>query len=131
MIPTWHIGLALEYCSQGDLCRFIEEVQSGRKNLSVMVSKSYQQSLPPQDVKRYFKQLVSGLMYLHENLKKLHRDIKPQNVLVQGSQWKISDFGLAQDINTRSRAYSRVGTPGFMAPEVFSGTGYTTPADVF
>lgn len=54
-------------------------------------------SLGESDILLYFKQILEGLLYLHENSID-HRDLKPQNILVfdGGKTLKIADFGLAR-----------------------------------
>ena len=49
----------------------------------------------------------------------IHRDIKPENILLDKDfNIKLTDFGLAKEINGDERLYECVGTPGYLAPEV-------------
>ncbi|KAM7473991.1 hypothetical protein LguiB_021234 [Lonicera macranthoides] len=80
--------------------------------------------------------LAKGLEYLHIlcNPSIIHFDIKPQNILLDGDfNVKISDFGLAKLINRDQSQVLTVlkGTPGYVAPELFSGTNISVKADVF
>ncbi|KAM7469708.1 hypothetical protein LguiA_007891 [Lonicera macranthoides] len=80
--------------------------------------------------------LAKGLEYLHIlcNPSIIHFDIKPQNILLDGDfNVKISDFGLAKLIDRDQSQVLTVlkGTPGYMAPELFSGTNISVKADVF
>ncbi|KAI7864198.1 kinase-like domain-containing protein [Spinellus fusiger] len=83
-------------------------------------------------VRSIFRDVVSGLDYLHyQGI--IHRDIKPANLLLTQDQVvKISDFGvsyfnqhLAGDVGTDTRPMDRelaetAGTPAFFAPELCS-----------
>ncbi|KAM7469688.1 hypothetical protein LguiA_007871 [Lonicera macranthoides] len=80
--------------------------------------------------------LAKGLEYLHIlcNQSIIHFDIKPQNILLDGDfNVKISDFGLAKLIDRDQSQVLTVlkGTPGYVAPELFSGTNISVKADVF
>jgi serine/threonine protein kinase len=54
--------------------------------------------------------------YLHSK-KLIHRDLKPQNLLVN-NKWvcKVADFGVST-IKTTTRTMTAIGTPVYMAPE--------------
>ncbi|KAL5785533.1 hypothetical protein ACOSQ2_007925 [Xanthoceras sorbifolium] len=72
-------------------------------------------------VKHWCRQILSGLLYLHSrNPPVIHRDLKCDNIFVNGNQGevKIGDLGLAA-ILRKSHAARCVGTPEFMAPEVY------------
>lgn len=68
-------------------------------------------------------ELAEGLLYLHECAgTKLYRDLKPANVLVrQDGHIKLIDLGCVCEL--REVDTSRVGSPGFGAPEQFAGEG--------
>jgi eukaryotic-like serine/threonine-protein kinase len=60
-----------------------------------------------------------------------HRDIKPDNILVDGEgRVRVADFGLAtaQDLETLTRTGAVVGTPLYMAPEKFVAGGARGPS---
>ena len=93
----------------------------------------------------FIADVAGGLKYLHERTPTiLHRDLKPQNILVDRDNelgdvtLKLADFGLAKEFPNQSTAVAatgNVGTPLWMAPEVCSDPGeirtYYCPADVF
>ena len=85
--------------------------------------------------REYTKQMVAGLVYLHEN-NIIHRDIKPANVLVnEHGVVKLADFGASKKMSgTETVAIENTtlkGTPYFMAPEVLTQKGHGRKADVW
>ncbi len=81
----------------------------------------------------YFRQMVSGIAYLHEN-SVIHGDMKPENVLLSGDATvKIADFGQSQFMSGGEDTLRRtLGTPAFLAPEICAGEDYRgRPADVW
>ncbi|KAH3757163.1 serine/threonine-protein kinase STY8 [Pelomyxa schiedti] len=79
--------------------------------------------------------MAKGIAFLHSK-GVIHRDIKPQNVLVSELDpllVKLCDFGLAKTISSSARQKMTIatGTPTYMAPEVVTGTDYDLKADVY
>ncbi|KAL2508858.1 Serine/threonine-protein kinase WNK1 [Forsythia ovata] len=73
-------------------------------------------------VKNWCRQILKGLLYLHSHDPPvIHRDLKCDNIFINGNQGevKIGDLGLAA-ILRKSHAARCVGTPEFMAPEVYA-----------
>ena len=67
------------------------------------------------------KKLLSALAHMHSQ-KMVHRDIKPQNIMVQGeADIKLIDFGLAKRQQGNKKLTTTAGTPYYMAPEVLDG----------
>ena len=62
----------------------------------------------------------------------VHRDIKPENVFLVNDQYlKIGDLGISRKIEPDDSAHTRIGTPRYLAPEVYKGEAYTFTADIW
>lgn len=73
-------------------------------------------------LKKWSRQILEGLSYLHSHKPPvIHRDLKCDNLFVNGNQGevKIGDLGLAAILQQASSAHSVIGTPEFMAPELY------------
>jgi len=75
--------LGLEYCPGGDLGEFLTTIKFFEEQEAVM----------------YFAEMILGVKELH-NMGFLHRDIKPDNFLIdKNGHIKLADFGLAKPVN--------------------------------
>jgi len=107
--------LVLEYLSGGDLLKVVK-----------------QEPLEPRQAFKHLEQVCAGLKHAHER-GVIHRDIKPQNLLVanDGQTVKITDFGVARFSHADS-PITRVGTNVYAPPEhspvFFDGAGVMTVA---
>jgi WD40 repeat protein/tRNA A-37 threonylcarbamoyl transferase component Bud32 len=91
---------------------------------------------PPADAVRILEALAEG-MHLAHSRNVVHRDLKPANVLMTSDGVpKISDFGLARQLDVESgqtQTGAVLGTPAYMAPEQASGQAHAAgpAADVY
>lgn len=131
--PTYSI--ATEYAEHGSLHDVLHKpVTRERFNINLSMSRKF----------KIVHGISSGMAYLHSTAGMIHRDLKPGNVLLDGSNTpKIADFGLSKtlersrsagivgqqlDVSTNTQL---VGTPLWMAPEVILGENYDNKCDVY
>jgi tetratricopeptide (TPR) repeat protein len=93
-------------------------------------------------------QFCHGMSHAYSKGIRAHRDVKPQNILVQSGVFiKISDFGLAASIEKSQLAFGQLqgmaltgfrlqgktmcGTLGYIAPEIFAGAGANPLSDIY
>ncbi|KAI3788614.1 hypothetical protein L2E82_01386 [Cichorium intybus] len=84
-------------------------------------------------VKDWTRQILEGLAYLHsQNPPVIHRDLKCDNIFINGhlGQVKIGDLGLAATLCESQHAHSVIGTPEFMAPEMYE-EDYNELVDIY
>ncbi|CAH2237610.1 serine/threonine-protein kinase fused [Pararge aegeria] len=88
--------------------------------------------LNEENVKKITWDLVSALYYLHSH-RVLHRDLKPQNVLLDNiGRAKLCDFGLARIMTNATHILTSIkGTPLYMAPELIDEKPYDHQADLW
>jgi serine/threonine protein kinase len=101
-----------------DLAHFMKTAATDNHKLSSM--------------RTFFGCLAAALAYLHK-MRVRHKDIKPPNILVHGTNVLITDFGLARDCNdTRSTTEGPTGkTPKYAAPEVVNYAPRSYSSDIW
>jgi len=95
--------------------------------------KKMKQSMPTALIKLYSYQIFRALAYIH-SLGICHRDIKPQNILVDPSTHmvKICDFGSAKKLVAGEPNVAYICSRYYRAPElIFGATDYSSPIDVW
>ncbi|XP_024130994.1 serine/threonine-protein kinase ULK1a isoform X1 [Oryzias melastigma] len=118
------IYLVMEYCNGGDLAEYLHS----KGTLS-------------EDTIRVFLQQIAQAMKVLQSKGILHRDLKPQNILLchpEGrksssisASIKIADFGFARHLQTNMMAATLCGSPMYMAPEVIMSQNYDAKADLW
>jgi len=113
------ICMALEFMDRGSLADILEHESKSSKDIN--------------EIAYVAKQVVLGLAFMHKN-KKLHRDIKPGNLLANSQgEVKLTDFGIIADFMNRECEQCRtvVGTAVFMSPERLNAKDYSFPSDIW
>lgn len=105
--------LGLEYASGGELLHFIQ-------SWSVFAI---------EDIRLYVAEIVLALEHVHRN-NIIYRDLKAENVLLsKQGHIKLTDFGLAKEIEVGEGAKTLCGTAEYIAPEVIEGKEYGFKVD--
>jgi eukaryotic-like serine/threonine-protein kinase len=87
--------------------------------------------LPPQEAIEYARHACEALQYVHDQ-QIVHRDVKPQNLILAENGVILVDFGVARAIGSDETVGTiAVGTPRYMAPEVFAGGTVSAASDIF
>jgi WNK lysine deficient protein kinase len=111
-----HVVFITELMSSGDLKKFMK---TRKVNMKTM--------------RRWARQILEALHYLHTNFEHpiVHRDIKCDNIFINGNlgELKLGDLGLCT-MMTQTHAASVLGTPEFMAPEMY-GEMYNQKVDIY
>eukprot|EP00158_Paraphelidium_tribonemae_P004714 Partr_v1_DN26926_c0_g1_i1_m7152 putative WNK lysine deficient protein kinase len=111
---------------------FITELMTSGTLKSYVRKMSSKNSLKPKVLKNWCRQILKGLHYLHScDPAIIHRDLKCENIFINGNngQAKIGDLGLAT-AKQRDYASSVLGTPEFMAPELYDEK-YDEKVDIY
>ncbi|ELP86826.1 protein serine/threonine kinase, putative [Entamoeba invadens IP1] len=119
------------------ICMVTEFAQYG--SLADLIKNSNEEQIEMNVRIKMILDSAKGITYLHEN-GILHRDIKPDNILVFSFDLnerviaKLTDFGSARNINllmTNMTFTKGIGTPKYMAPEILKQEKYTKSSDVY
>ena len=118
--PEIYLNCVMDYFPQ-TLARILSTNFQSRKQLEPFIAKLYAY------------QMLSSLKYLHsKNI--AHRDIKPQNILVnpKNNKIKLCDFGSAKKIEQGQKSIAYICSRFYRAPElIFGATDYTCQIDVW
>ncbi|KAL0353534.1 UNVERIFIED_CONTAM: putative serine/threonine-protein kinase WNK11 [Sesamum angustifolium] len=111
------LNFITEVCTSGNL----REYRKKHKQVSLKA------------LKKWSRQILKGLDYLHTHEPcVIHRDLNCSNVFINGNvgQVKIGDLGLAATVGKNHSAHTLLGTPEFMAPELYD-ENYTELIDIY
>lgn len=108
--------LVTQFCNQGALDDYIRS-----HNFSEV------------DILSYFRQIAEAFKCLVQN-RIVHRDVKPQNILLHNGVIKVADFGLAKVLDHSSQSshlQTFSGTPVFMSPQIIKQESYNSLSDIW
>lgn len=111
------VNFVTEILSSGTLKSFINKVQLIRWKIA----------------KRWAVQILKGLEYLHsQDPPVIHRDLKCENIFINGTSGdlRIGDLGLST-VHRNGKALSVLGTPEFMAPDMYEEGSYDEKVDIY
>lgn len=112
------VNFVTEILSSGTLKSFINKVQVIRWKIA----------------KRWAVQILKGLEYLHaQEPPVIHRDLKCENIFINGTSGdlRIGDLGLSTVHRNNGKALSVLGTPEFMAPDMYEEGSYDEKVDIY
>lgn len=101
------IYIVMEFCNGGDLGNWMEKHNQQLGNRTWSVNKNL--------IFEWLQMICSAMAYVH-NMDILHRDLKPNNILLSIEEHsgkitpKIADFGLSYELINKSKASTRAGT---------------------
>ncbi|MFI7494273.1 protein kinase, partial [Kocuria sp. M4R2S49] len=88
-------------------------------------------ALPPGEALALLEPVLDGLAAAHR-AGLVHRDVKPENVLIAGSgRVTVADFGLTRAVDQHTATGTVLGTVGYASPELVTGQRVDTRADVY
>uniref|UniRef100_A0A671YHJ7 G protein-coupled receptor kinase n=1 Tax=Sparus aurata TaxID=8175 RepID=A0A671YHJ7_SPAAU len=121
------VNLAYAYETKHALCMVLTMMSGG--DLKYHIHNIGSPGLDKERVRFYAAEVCCGLIHLHQK-SILYRDLKPENILLDDNgHIRISDLGLAVRLTDGQLVRGRVGTVGYMAPEVIGHKHYGMSAD--
>ncbi|BAS08458.1 serine/threonine-protein kinase PK-1 [Arthrobacter sp. Hiyo4] len=123
-----HVVGVLDQGHDGQTAYLVMEHIKGHTLRDVIRSKG---ALPPRLALALIDPVVQGLGAAHA-AGLIHRDVKPENVLIaDDGRIKIGDFGLARAVTTSTSTGTLIGTVGYLSPELVLGKQADTRSDIY
>ena len=122
-----HLPQILEAASEGEQVAVLEEYIQGDSLDYLLRGSLFSQ----RETRQIGRQLCQGLWVLH-SLGAVHRDVKPENVILRGNQAVLIDFDASRIVKLENEADTQVlGTTGFAAPEQYGIGQSDRRADIY
>ncbi len=126
-----HIVHSLDVGEDGDLHYIVFEYING-KTLKEYIKENG--VLSPKAAVNFAVQILDALTLAHER-GIIHRDVKPQNVMITGSGVaKLTDFGIARDLSSSTKTFTGsdvLGSVHYISPEQARGAEVTQQSDLY
>ncbi|XP_041379520.1 dual specificity mitogen-activated protein kinase kinase 4-like [Gigantopelta aegis] len=121
---------------EGHVWICMELLDSSMAQVSDIVYKTLNERIPEDILGKMTVAMIKALHFLQKELKIIHRDVKPSNILVSASgDFKLCDFGISGKLVDSIARTMDVGCRPYMAPEridpVRASLGYTIQSDVW
>lgn len=111
-ITDKHIYMVMDFCNGGTI----------RDKIGKLTNEG--------DIRPLVKQILDGMFYL-DKMNILHRDLKPDNLLLHNNVVKIIDFGFSSDLKDNDMYSTICGTPMYMSPELLKSEAYNKKSDLW
>ncbi|CAK66408.1 unnamed protein product (macronuclear) [Paramecium tetraurelia] len=123
--------VGVEYVDFDDerIVLILERCECDLQSLIDKRKRQEQKNFHPDEALNILKQIVNGYKVLYFN-NIIHRDLKPANILVLDGFYKISDLGLARQMENGG-VLTKVGTPKYVAPQLYLENFFSNSADIF
>lgn len=123
-----HVVGVLDQGNDGQTAYLVMEFIKGHTLRDLIREKG---ALPPRLALAHVDAVVQGLAAAHA-AGLIHRDVKPENVLIaDDGRIKIGDFGLARAVTTSTSTGTLIGTVGYLSPELVLGKPADTRSDIY
>lgn len=122
-----HIYLVTEYHERGSLGDQVEKLnekfRENNKRYKDMPHLQKFVGLKEKQVRLYFIDMLKALYYCHKVVKVIHRDIKPDNIMINyNNEAVLIDFGVSAIVEQDDQLNENRGSQLFFAPEMFGKT---------
>ncbi|OHT06812.1 AGC family protein kinase [Tritrichomonas foetus] len=118
-IQDRRLFIVTEYAKLGDLSKAINRRKMKRRPFK------------EDTIWRFLLQALEGLRVLHER-GIVHRDLKSANILLSAPDlFKIGDLGISTVLQQRQLAKTQIGTPMYLAPEIWKKKPYNSKCDIW
>jgi len=119
------VSLAYAYETKENLCMVLTLMNGGDLKFHIHSMGAFTE----ERARFYAAEILVGIQHLHM-VNIVYRDLKPENILLDDAgHVRISDLGLAIHVPDRQVVKGRVGTVGYMAPEVIKNERYSYSVD--